>query len=51
MKNLFSGALADELTEMTNLESLIMPRNSLNGNIPASIGELRSLKQLDLECV
>ena len=43
-----TGEIPDDIGELVNLVSLILPFNELTGQIPESIGKLENLELLDL---
>ena len=46
--NNLNGALPQEISDLTQLNSIVLSRNNLSGNIPASIGSMTKLKILVL---
>ncbi len=44
---MFSGTLPNELTQLTNLEELVLGQSYISGPIPEKIGDMESLGKED----
>ncbi|GAY67255.1 hypothetical protein CUMW_255100 [Citrus unshiu] len=44
-----SGGIPEEITNLTNLTTIVLGGNKLNGSIPITLGKLQKLQDVDLE--